>query len=118
MSQTKINNKTPLKPDVISEDNVQITIEKSLSEKICISDESGYNNTVQNLVDSRKSNTNTICELNRRIEILREDNTSIEKELWTECEHEWERDWDVAFDDRCKYKCKTCQLWRNRYLYY
>jgi hypothetical protein len=119
MSQTKINNRTFLESDV-SYDDVQISIENTLLEKIdiSISDELESKNTVQKLIDSLENNTNTIWKLNRQIEKLKDDNKSIERELWDKCEHEWKRDWDVAFDDRCKYFCKTCQLWRNRHLYH
>ena len=41
----------------------------------------------------------------------------LEKKIYKCCSHEWIRDWDVAFDDRCKYKCKKCNLWRNDYMY-
>ena len=40
-----------------------------------------------------------------------------EKVLWRICEHEWERDWNAAFDDHIKHFCKKCSLWRNKYMY-
>ena len=35
------------------------------------------------------------------------------EELYNVCEHEWIYDECSNWDDRCKYKCKFCNLWRN-----
>ena len=35
------------------------------------------------------------------------------KELYNVCKHEWVYDECSNWDDRCKYKCKFCNLWRN-----
>ena len=40
-----------------------------------------------------------------------------EKQIWKKCNHKWERDYEVAFDDRIKYYCSKCNLWRNEYMY-
>lgn len=40
-----------------------------------------------------------------------------EKKIWKKCNHNWERDYNVAFDDRIKYYCTKCKLWRNEYIY-
>ena len=40
-----------------------------------------------------------------------------EKKIWKKCNHHWERDYNVAFDDRIKYYCSKCNLWRNEYMY-
>ena len=40
-----------------------------------------------------------------------------EKNLWLTCSHDWERDYDVPFDDKIKYKCSHCNLWRRASLY-
>lgn len=118
MSQTKIVNRSLIESDV-SYDDVQISIEDSLTEKIdiTISEKLEEKSEVQQLIESRKNNTDTIHELSRKIEELKRNTKHIERELWYKCEHVWERDWDVPFDDRCKYYCKVCHLWRNRHLY-
>ena len=40
-----------------------------------------------------------------------------EKIIWNKCQHVWERDYDVAFDDHIKYFCSKCGLWNNAYMY-
>ena len=40
-----------------------------------------------------------------------------EKIIWKKCDHKWERDYEVAFDDRIKYFCSKCGLWNNEYMY-
>jgi len=35
------------------------------------------------------------------------------KELYNICQHDWVYDECSNWDDRCKYKCKFCNLWRN-----
>lgn len=118
MSQTTISNNSPDNNEV-SYDDVQISIENTLNDKIDIeiSEKLEEFNEVEELIQSRKNNTNDIITLTRKIEKLKSDNKNIERKLWKTCEHVWERDWDVAFDDRCKYYCKVCQLWRNHHLY-
>ena len=39
--------------------------------------------------------------------------TQKKRELYYVCEHEWVYDECANWDDRCKYKCKYCNLWRN-----
>lgn len=64
----------------------------------------------KNLVSDNFRYQNQIQKNKREIKLL-------EKKIYKFCNHEWVRDWDVAFDDRCKYNCKTCKLWRNDYMY-
>ena len=40
-----------------------------------------------------------------------------EKKIWKQCNHHWIRDYNVAFDDRIKFYCSKCNLWRNEYMY-
>lgn len=64
----------------------------------------------EKLVSENFTYENQIQKNRREIRIL-------EKKIYKFCNHEWVRDWDVAFDDRCKYNCKKCKLWRNDYMY-
>lgn len=118
MNQTKINNISDTDSGV-SYDEVKISIENTLSDKIdiTISEKLEEPDEVQVLLQTKKNNAKSVIELSRKIERLKQDNKRIERELWNKCEHVWERDWDVPFDDRCKYYCSVCKLWRNPHLY-
>ena len=43
---------------------------------------------------------------------------SYKQRLWTICSHEWVRDQFASFDDSCKYYCKKCDLWRDKFYYF
>ncbi len=60
---------------------------------------------------------NQIINYEIEIEKLKKNIRKSEKELWLKCDHEWEYDTCCNFDDRTKYFCKKCKLWRNQYMY-
>ena len=41
----------------------------------------------------------------------------LEKEIYKNCQHDWIRDECANFDDRCKFICSKCSLYRSNYLY-
>ena len=78
------------------------------------------NNKEDELAEILNENTNLnsqICQLNAKIYELKKTITNNEKKIWKLCEHNWERDYTVAFDDHIKHYCKKCLLWRNHYMY-
>ena len=58
-----------------------------------------------------------IFDLRHRISELEKKIKEHKKNLWLVCNHEWGRGYDVPFDDRIKYKCSHCNLWRRASLY-
>ena len=55
--------------------------------------------------------------LNRDLFNLKIKKVELQKKVWKECIHEWERCSDYNDDDLCKYICKKCSLYNNNYLY-
>ena len=79
-----------------------------------------YQNESENVSFLIKKKENLLLEnITYEVKILKTKKIveDLEKKIYKLCSHEWERDCDVAFDDRCKYNCKTCKLWRNDYMY-
>ena len=83
-------------------------------------------NHIENTLDREKANKlcNEIKELRSNIWLMeekirstKEEISAKEKILWNTCEHEWKRDYTVAFDDHVKHCCQKCSLWRNHYMY-
>lgn len=56
-------------------------------------------------------------ELNNELLQLKQQKTILEKKVWKECNHVWERCSNYNDDDLCKYICKKCSLYNNNYLY-
>ena len=59
----------------------------------------------------------SIYDYEKNIDKLKDSIKASEKKLWKLCSHEWEYDSSCNFDDRTKYFCKKCKLWRNEYMY-
>jgi hypothetical protein len=55
--------------------------------------------------------------LNRELFNLKIKKVELQKKVWKECIHVWERCSDYNDDDLCKYICKKCSLYNNDYLY-
>ena len=75
------------------------------------------NENVLELIEKKKKLVSDNFSYQNQIQKNKREIMSLEKNIYKLCNHEWVRDWDVAFDDRCKYNCKTCKLWRNDYMY-
>ena len=75
------------------------------------------NENVLELIEKKKNLVSDNFSYQNQIQKNKREIMSLEKNIYKLCNHEWVRDWDVAFDDRCKYNCKTCKLWRNDYMY-
>lgn len=75
------------------------------------------NSEVQKLLYSNRKLNEEINEYMNLIEANKKLISENEKKIWKKCVHTWERDYDVAFDDRIKYYCTKCKLWRNQYMY-
>ena len=72
---------------------------------------------VQKLLYSNQKLNEEIYEYMNLIEANKKLISENEKQIWKKCLHNWERDYEVAFDDRIKYYCTKCKLWRNKYMY-
>lgn len=71
----------------------------------------------QDLINENHQLKNKMYEYEDIIKLIKKRISLNEKNIWEKCNHEWEKDYDVAFDDNCKYFCKKCKLWNNFYLY-
>ena len=69
------------------------------------------------LLEENQKLRNKICEYSEIIGLIKKTIRKNESIIYRECSHEWERDYDCAFDDRCKRFCKKCKLWANPYMY-
>ena len=72
-------------------------------------------NIVQINLESIKTNTQKIWDLERKINALKKENKNLEKNIYKTCEHNWERDWDDLYS---RYKvCTKCKLANMPYVY-
>ena len=82
-----------------------------------INKKSNINPDVEKLIFANKKlreDNNSYCKIiNSNNSLIKEN----EKQLWKICDHQWQRDYEVAFDDRIKYFCSKCGLWNNEYMY-
>ena len=99
-----------------SEELNRIIIEKHLDDIIDLNAISQEDN-VNHYILQRNRNQQTIYQLMDKIEYLKKTNKELEKNIWKKCQHEWEYDTASCFDDRTKYFCSKCKLWRNSYWY-
>lgn len=58
-------------------------------------------------------NKQHICDANELIYKYQKYNKELTKKLFSTCQHEWIYDECANFDDKCKYICKFCRLYRN-----
>jgi hypothetical protein len=56
-------------------------------------------------------------EINRSLFSIKLRKVELQKQVWQECIHDWERCSDYNDGDLCKYICKKCTLYNNPYLY-
>lgn len=56
-------------------------------------------------------------ELKHELLQIKQQKNMLEKKIWKECNHDWERCSAYNDDDLCKYMCKKCSLYNNHYLY-
>lgn len=73
--------------------------------------------SVEELIDENNRLMNKIYEYDNIIGLIKKRIKENEKIVWKTCDHQWKRDYDVAFDDNCKYFCEKCKLWKNFYFY-
>ena len=66
---------------------------------------------VKELIDHKNSIYQDIYAMERRIESLKVEITDTNKKIFSTCKHNWVRDWDAAFDSRCKRICSICKLY-------
>ena len=66
---------------------------------------------VQKLLYSNEQLRKQISEYLTMVEANKKLIIENEKKIWKQCNHHWERDYNVAFDDRIKYYCSKCNLW-------
>lgn len=70
------------------------------------------------LIQDIKREEKAIQELQKNIDKKKQCIRSYKQTLWTLCDHEWVRDYFVPFDDICKYYCKKCDLWKDKFYYF
>lgn len=73
--------------------------------------------SVKELNQENKRLHNKINEYEEIINKIKKQIKENERIIWITCDHQWKRDYDVAFDDNCKYFCEKCYLWNNVYFY-
>ena len=56
-----------------------------------------------------------INECKKTIQLLKDEISILNEELYEKCKHKWERVSDYADDDLCKHSCKYCHLWQNKF---
>ena len=71
------------------------------------------NKDAKEITDQIKNKHILIFEAEKRIKTYKEDIKILKKDLFKKCQHEWIYDECTNFDDRCKYICKFCRLYRN-----
>jgi len=74
-------------------------------------------NKVNRMLEDNKKMRNKIFEYNEIVTLINKSIKVNETKIFKLCSHEWERDNECAFDDRCKNYCKKCGLWSNPYMY-
>ena len=72
---------------------------------------------IQQMIDNRDIYQKQIYNFYNLINHNKDKIKQIEKELYKKCDHDWIRDECANFDDRCKYICSKCSLYRSDYLY-
>jgi hypothetical protein len=66
-----------------------------------------------NIYQKIRKNNGKINDANSLIYKCREENSELTKKLFKTCQHEWIYDENANFDDKCKYICRYCRLYRN-----
>jgi len=69
------------------------------------------------LLEENKKLRKKIQEYSEIIELIKKTIRRNESIIYKKCPHEWERDYNCAFDDKCNKFCKKCNLWANPYMY-
>ena len=72
---------------------------------------------VSELLHKNSENNNTICKLYAQINKLEDEIKMNNKQIWNTCIHNWVRDELAMWDDKCKYVCCKCKLYKNRSYY-
>lgn len=68
---------------------------------------------ITRLIEEYKKNKDDIYYHFRTIDVLREKNKVLEREIYKNCEHSWERDYDDAGPySSTSFFCKKCTLYR------
>ena len=109
----------PCKYNITSEQFnwVQDNLENNSSDKFFTLNIWKNINPAENLINENKILRDNIADHLRCIEIAKSQIKNNERQIWKMCSHEWKRDYDCAFDERTKYYCIKCKLWRNSFLY-
>tara|TARA_Y200000002_G_C22515353_1_gene593145 strand:+ start:114 stop:344 length:231 start_codon:yes stop_codon:yes gene_type:complete len=71
------------------------------------------NNEALVIMSEIKKKQKKIFQYNKIINENKNDIKNLKKELFTKCDHEWVYDEWANFDDKCKYVCKYCGLYKN-----
>jgi len=74
--------------------------------------------SVSTLLQNISEEEKTIRELQISITAKKQLICGHKQALWATCDHEWIRDYFVSFDDKCKYYCGICDLWKDKTYYF
>lgn len=72
---------------------------------------SNFNNSVDELLEHKKSLYKKMYELEDAINNIKEDLSSTNVEIFSKCNHNWVRDWEA--DSGCRKICSICNLYAN-----
>jgi hypothetical protein len=72
---------------------------------------------VNDLLNKNIENSNLIIQLYKQISILQNEIKMNNSQIWDTCIHSWVRDELAAWDDKCKYVCSKCKLYKNKSYY-
>lgn len=71
------------------------------------------NDIAQSIFKQISVNNKNIDDFNKLIYKYKKENRKLTKKLFYTCQHKWIYDECVNFDDKCKYVCKFCGLYKN-----
>lgn len=71
------------------------------------------NTEAKNIYNEIRSNYEHIYNAQKLIYKYKEENKKLTTKLFNACEHKWIYDECANFDDKCKYICKFCGLYKN-----
>lgn len=72
---------------------------------------------VQELLNKNIEHNKTINQLYVQITTLQTEIKKNNKQIWDKCVHKWKRDELAIWDDKCKYICSNCLLYKNKSYY-
>ncbi len=72
---------------------------------------------IENLLLKNKEDREAIDEMEKTIALLQNTIKDRERQLFRKCKHEYVVDKNRTTSDDCKYYCKICGCWRDKFMY-